>query len=447
MTVETGNVTIDFARQIIEHIKGLVDAKSQEASAWAGDTIGASRQGVQEVRPTEVLTAGGSGIAKPVLPAAPVLPSAPEIGIVAAAPLLNRPPDLPSTPLLPAVPDLGGLDAGDMVSETKSIQGDLIDELKQELIEFAERWFPPGQYLEKATAWLERALDGGATVAPDVEAKIWERDRARLTAEASRATDETLTLWAGRGYALPPGALAHQVLTINMGLSNALNQQSRDIAIKAHADEIESAKFAVQQAIGLRTSAMSAAVNYINALASSMSQAIQLSTSKADALARIASAKSTIFSAEVDGKTKLYTSVAGANADHYRAETGAQADIYRAEVEGFKAETGADVDVFRSIVAAEMDKFRAVSTAMTDMYRVESQVLDLDLRAKTTTAQLDLDAQRLNQAAELTRIQEQVRAFAANASQIASQCAAAIQGLRMSAGVTNGSQTTMQIKG
>lgn len=447
MTVETGNVTIDFANQIIEHIKRLVDTKSQEASAWAGETIGASQRQVRQVRPTEVLAAGGSGTAKPVLPAAPVLPSAPTIGTVAAAPLLNRPPDLPSTPLLPAVPDLGGLDAGDIISETRSIQGDLIDELKQALIEFAERWFPPGQYLEKATAWLERALDGGATIAPDVEAKIWERDRARLTAESLRAEDEALTLWASRGYRLPPGAMVNQLNTIRQGLANAMSQQSRDIAIKAHANELENAKFAVQQATALRTAAMAAAVNFINALASSMSQAIQLSTSKADALARIASAKSAIFSAEVDGKTKLYTSVAGANADHYRAETGAQADIYRAEVEGFKAETGADVEVFRSVAAAEMDKFRTLSTAMTDLYRAESQTLDLDLRAKTTTAQLDLDAQRLNQAAELSQIQEQVRAFAANASQLASQCAAAIQGLRMSAGVTNGSQTTMQIRG
>ncbi len=444
MAEETGNVSIDFANQIIEHITALVDEKSDEASVWAQDTVTAARQQAGDVRATSVKTSGAP--LKPGLPNRPTLPSAPVVGKMAAAPLLRRPPDMPAAPDLPDAPNLDGLNADDMVNEFSTIQGDLIAELKAALIDFAERWFPPGQYMEKATAWLERAIDGGATINAQVEAALWERDRARLTAEASRATDETLTLWAGRGYALPPGALAHQVLTINMGLSNALNQQSRDIAIKAHADEIESAKFAVQQAIGLRTSAMSAAINFIQALASSMSQAIQLTTGKADALARIASAKAAVFSAESDALTRTFGAVSSASTENYKAETGAQTDVFRAEVAGFQAKTGAETDAYRALTSAEIETYKTLAGALTDVYRAETGAADLDLRAKTATAQMDLEAQRANQSAELSQIQEQVKALAANAAQIAAQCAAAIQGLRMSAGVTNGSTTTMSIR-
>lgn len=444
MAEETGNVTIDFANQIIDHITALVDEKSAEASEWAQDTVSAAKQQAGDVRATSVATDGAP--IKPGLPDRPRLPAAPMVGQMAAAPMLPRPPGLPAAPDLPDAPNLDGLNADDMLNEFRSVQGDLIAELKAALIEFAQRWFPPGQYLEKATAWLERAMDGGATVNAQVEAALWERDRARLTAEASRATDEALTMWAGRGYALPPGALAHQVLTVRQGLTNALSQQSRDIAIKAHTDELESAKFAVQQAIGLRTAAMSAAVNFIQALASSMSQAIQLTTGKADAIARIASAKAAVFSAESDALTRMFGAVSGANTEHYKAETSAQTDVFRAEVAGFQAKTGAQTDVYRALTGAEIETYKTLAGALADMYRAETGAADLGLRAKTATAQMDLDAQKANQAAELSQIQEQVKALAANAAQIASQCAAAIQGLRMSASVGNSSTTNMALK-
>lgn len=444
----TDNITIEFAREIMDHVEALVDQKSTEASNWAQDTIAATNERADQVDAQEILAGGGSGsaIAKPVLPARPTLPGRPTLGTVAAAPLLRRPPDLPAAPTLPAVPDLGGLDAGSMVGEFNTVSGQLLAELKQSLEDFAAKWFPQGQYLEKATAWLERALSGGSTVNATVEAQLWERDRARLTAEANRATDDALTAWASRGYALPPGALAHQVLTVRQGLTSALSQQSRDIAIKAHQDEIESARFAVQQAVNLRATAMSAAINFIQALTTSTTAALQVTTAKADTLARIASAKATIFGAEVDGKAKLYSSVAGANADHYKAETGGQADVYRAEVEGFKAETGAEVDLYRSVTSAEVDAYRTLSAALTDLYRAESSAVDLDLRGRISNAQLDLEAQRANQAAQLSQLQSRVQAFVANANQIASQCAAAIQGLRMSAGVSNASNTSLQIR-
>lgn len=171
MAEETGNVTIDFANQIIEHITALVDEKSAEASAWAQGTISAAKQQAGDVRALSVETMGAP--IKPGLPAPPVMPTTPMVGQMAEPPLLRRPPDMPAAPDLPDAPNLDGLNTDDMVNEFRTIQGDLIAELKAALIEFAERWFPPGQYLEKATAWLERAIDGGATINAQVEAALW----------------------------------------------------------------------------------------------------------------------------------------------------------------------------------------------------------------------------------------------------------------------------------
>ena len=90
----TGNITIDFAEQIIEHITALVDEKSDEASVWAQDTVTAARQQAGDVRATSVKTSGAP--LKPGLPNRPTLPSAPVVGKMAAAPLLRRPPDMPA---------------------------------------------------------------------------------------------------------------------------------------------------------------------------------------------------------------------------------------------------------------------------------------------------------------------------------------------------------------
>jgi hypothetical protein len=47
--------------------------------------------------------------------------------------------------------------------------------------------------------------------------------------------------------------------TVRQGLTDALSQQRRGIAVQARQDEIDGAKFAVQQAIRLRTAAASSA--------------------------------------------------------------------------------------------------------------------------------------------------------------------------------------------
>jgi len=78
--------------------------------------------------------------------------------------------------------------------------------------------------------------------------------------------------------------------TVRQGLTNALSQQRRGIAVQAHQDEIDGAKFAVQQAIGLSTAAASAAVSFIQAPTASLNEALQLRTSKGQTPARSARA-------------------------------------------------------------------------------------------------------------------------------------------------------------
>lgn len=440
----TGNITIDFANQIIEKIIGLVDAKSEEAGTWAQNTVTAASAQVGKVKSPAVI--GASPPSKPTLPSKPTPPPAPEIAQVTDAPLLKTPLDLPPVPVAPTTPDLGNLSADSMVNEFKSIQADLREQLKNSLGEFSDRWFQAGPVLKNLEDnWLQRVLTGGSTIDALVESQLWERDRARLSREAVRATGDAFTLWAGRGYALPPGALAHQAAEISTNLMNALSQQSRDIAIKAHTDEIENAKFAIQQITSLRESFMATAVNFIHELVLGMGQAIQFTTGKADAIARIAGAKTALYSAETDAQTKLFGALAGAKTDVYKASTGAEADVYRATVAGYQAQTAADIDVYKAASSSEIEAFRALSGAAVSMFQAEVGASELGLRAKTSTAQLSVDVDKANQAAQIAQIQEKVKALAANAAQVAAQCAAAIQGLRAGATTSNQSSTQMTV--
>lgn len=359
-----GKALINAMWSIVQMKSALADDKTNEAIALAdGDYFIEAENLGQGI--AEGIEDFKNSVTRPDMPAAPVRQQAPVVPAQLDAPTLpylptlGPAPSIPVPPGLDAPPDLGELDIDQMQTLYWENRDEIMEMLKAAFREYMADWFPAGNYFEKATAWLERALgDGGASINLDVENALWERDRARLTAEAARAEDEAMTAFASRGYVLPPGSLAHGVLTIRQGLTNALSQQSRDIAIKSHQDELDNARLAVQQAIGLRGAAMSAAINYMQALAVAPQIATTLANAQIDGQTRIASARADLYRTVTGAKTEIYRAVAGVESDVYKTITGAQSDF-------FKAEVGAKSDLYR----AQVDGWRAGITAEADVYR------------------------------------------------------------------------------
>lgn len=463
---DNGLYSIVFAEALINALWGIVQTKSaladdkiQDAIAMANGSYSISSPDLSNAI-SEAITTFKENVARPELPSAPEKRAAPVVPAkidpldLPAVPTMGPAPVIPLPPGLDAPPDLGELDVTQLQNLYWENRAEIMEMLKAAFSDYMAEWFPAGTYFEKATAWLERALgEGGTSINTDVENALWERDRARLTAEAARAEDEAMTVFASRGYVLPPGSLVHGVLTIRQGLTNALSQQSRDIAVKAHQDELDNARLAVQQAISLRGAAMSAAINYMQALAVAPQIATTLATAQIDGQTRIASARADLFRTVTGAKTDIYRAVAGvesdvyktitgAQSDFFKAEAGAKSDLYRAQVDGWRAGVTADADVYRAVTSAEADAYRTLVDAMTRLYSTDAQVAQVPLDAVFKKAGIDFNVADSNLKAKLAMVSEKVKAAVAAAQQVATQASAALNNLNVNTQVSNATSTS-----
>lgn len=197
-----------------------------------------------------------------------------------------------------------------------SMYAQIIEDLANRFEDFLTNFFPISPSLMPAVeAWLERAITSGGTgINVAVERQIWQRDRDRLSVEASAASEQAVNQWAARGYPLPPGAAAAAITTIAMRRTEQVAAVSREAAIKAFETEIENIRFAISQAIDYRTKAISAAGDYIKALAAAPDIASKMSTQSADAQARLISAAASYYNARTNA-AELSTKIEIYNAD------------------------------------------------------------------------------------------------------------------------------------
>ncbi len=177
----------------------------------------------------------------------------------------------------------------------------IIDDLSDKYAFFLSEYFPiDGDLMNATVAWLTNAIqNGGSGVNATVEGQLWQRDRDRITIESLAATDEVIGIWAGRGYPLPPGAAVASVQAIARKRTTDLNDQSRDVMVKAWDKEIENVRFAITTAINYRAQAIQAAGDYIRAMALGPQLAAQLATSASDAQARLITAASSYYNARI----------------------------------------------------------------------------------------------------------------------------------------------------
>lgn len=176
--------------------------------------------------------------------------------------------------------------------------------------DYLSTYFPlSNTTLSVAETWVQNQIStGGAGINAAVEALIWERDRSRIAAELVRATDEIASVWASRRFPIPPGALQHQTLEIQKKSMDELAKSSREVAIETFKAELEMVRFAVSGAIQLRTLAVSAAGDYIRALASSQTTAHQMSLGKSQAQNSLIQAAASFYNARANAEDTMFKS-------------------------------------------------------------------------------------------------------------------------------------------
>lgn len=201
--------------------------------------------------------------------------------------------------LLPTPPTID-FDANSLSTLYQSAKNELTAQVADSLSSYLTTYFPLGQEVNYAREWIENQIhNGGSGIDANVEMQIWDRDRSRILNDADRVAEEATATWAARRYPIPPGALTNQVLQVARDAQKAIAESSRAAAIKAFETDIENTRFAIQQAMEYRRTAMATALQFVGLKVLDAARVgAQLGTSLIEAEVNIARALTAMFQAQ-----------------------------------------------------------------------------------------------------------------------------------------------------
>lgn len=172
------------------------------------------------------------------------------------------------------------LPAGDFSSDVRGAFdyafGTLNESLQPQILNYLETFFPDIADAVKTSSdeWIAGTIENGRYVPIDVENALWNRAKDREMQEALRAEQSILEASAARGFSTPPGTAQASVTAAREELSMKLATINREIAVKAFDTANENTKFAIEQAVRLRTAFVSALGDFIKVSMVQPNQAI-----------------------------------------------------------------------------------------------------------------------------------------------------------------------------
>ena len=200
----------------------------------------------------------------------------------------------------PSVSIPAAVDLTTIIADFDDEQTVLVNSLVAQFSSFRSTYFPSeGGVYSTAEGWLQDAMtDPSVGMPAAVASQIWDDDRSRILSDAARATADALGTFAGRRYPLPPGAAAAAVLEIQQKAQEEIASSGRKVAMAS----VDQMRFAVQQALGLRQVAMSAALDYVKTMAFGMDMAAKVVDGGYGAQSQLISAAASLFNARTHAK-------------------------------------------------------------------------------------------------------------------------------------------------
>ena len=164
--------------------------------------------------------------------------------------------------------------------------------LSDQLAGFFAKYYPlAADAYDEANAWLlDQITNGGAGVNEQVAAELWQRARERIIRDGRRVENQIATGYAAKGYMIPPGAMTAKMEEARFQQLTATGEAATAVASKMFDAEVDMIKFAVGQALEARKMAMSAAADYIRAVASAPDSATKTYNMKDENRARMINA-------------------------------------------------------------------------------------------------------------------------------------------------------------
>lgn len=248
---------------------------------------------------------------------------------------------------------------------------------------------------------------------------IWERAREREDLTAVKAREEVDTLFASRGFSLPPGAQAKRVDMILQGNQDAANSLSRDQAIEEAKLEVENVRFAVTQGIQLE-------IALIDNFNQAQQRALEVARLTVELAVRVFEAQVSAYNAQVvafRAQVEAYRAEIEAEISKiqiFTAEVAAQrtiVELNNAQIANYRAQIDAVVATY-DLYRAQLDAARFVLDqnrlrieefqALTQAYAVEAQVLSTEadiFQTRVNSERLKIDLRGSNVAAYSAQVQ------------------------------------------
>jgi hypothetical protein len=122
--------------------------------------------------------------------------------------------------------------------------------------------------------WITNTLENGDGLPVAAVTALVNRATDHETKLAATAVNGIINGTASRGFMAPPGAVNAALANANVELSAKLNSLARDITIKSYDAMQENARFAVQEAVSLRTSFLTALSDFLKLATQQPNQAV-----------------------------------------------------------------------------------------------------------------------------------------------------------------------------
>jgi len=186
-------------------------------------------------------------------------------------------------------------------------------ELQPQIQNYISAFFPDISTLLKGDSdqWLIDTITDGKIVPIDVENALWNRARDKENIEALRMEQELIDSAATRGFAAPTGVLSFSINSLQQDLALKLVSLNREITIKNFDILNENTKFAITEAVKLRTS-------FVAALGEFLRTAMMQPNNAAEYAKVILQSKTGLY----DSATRLY--LAQIDEERLRSTTGIQ---------------------------------------------------------------------------------------------------------------------------
>jgi len=188
--------------------------------------------------------------------------------------------------------------------------GQLNNDIQPQIQNYLDTFFPDISEAIRSTSddWIVETITSGRFVPIEVENALYDRARDREIQEALRNEQSVREASAASGFSMPNGVLNYTLSANQQETSKRLTTINREIALKAFDIANENTKFAIQQAVALRTGFVAALGDFIKIAMVQPNQAVDYAKTILAAKSSLYENAVSLYSAKIN-EEKLRSSV------------------------------------------------------------------------------------------------------------------------------------------